>query len=66
MQDVCEGYRQAGKGALPQELSGKASLCRERHIPQREGSPSQKAGETSVQWLVFTGRVISCANNWED
>ena len=47
MQDVCEGYKQAGKGTLPQELSGKADLCRERHIPQREGSPSQKAAETS-------------------
>ena len=66
MQAVCEGYKQAGKGALPQELSGKAGWRRERHIPQREGSPSQKAGETSVQWLDFTGRVISWANNWED
>ena len=42
-------------------------LFREKHIPQTECGPSQKAREPrNMVWLVFMDWVISQANEWED
>ena len=30
IQDTCKGYKQAGKGALPQELSGYIFIIKEK------------------------------------
>ena len=57
--DACEGYKPAGKRALPQELSWKAGLFGEIHIPQTELGLSQKVRVCpNMGWLVFMGWVI--------